>query len=251
MPALLAPPLPDGCPWSGFTPPNVDWCEEELCALVTNPANTWSNLAYFAFGISMALLARRGGRPELRLFAPASFSVGLFSLVYHASYTFFLQFFDFVGMYAFLFLPITLNAIRLGQIPGQRRLVFYLAGVAGMSAMVPLGFYTGFPIQALVLFLIVAVLWQEMAIRRRAGGELDYRWFGAALALISLAAVFSALDVTRAWCDPTTGSRVMRSGTCSPRRRSSRSSSSTEERWATRSGAGEVQPAQCSERRVL
>ena len=38
--------LPPGCPWSGFTPPNVDWCEEELCAWVVNPADTWSNLAY-------------------------------------------------------------------------------------------------------------------------------------------------------------------------------------------------------------
>ena len=38
-------------------PPNVDWCERELCALVTNPANTWSNLAYFAFGVAMLLQA--------------------------------------------------------------------------------------------------------------------------------------------------------------------------------------------------
>ncbi len=32
MPSLLAPPLPEGCPWSGFMPPNIDWCEQELNA---------------------------------------------------------------------------------------------------------------------------------------------------------------------------------------------------------------------------
>jgi hypothetical protein len=42
MSRLLAPPLPPGCPWSGFTPPNIDWCEQELCALVVNPARVSS-----------------------------------------------------------------------------------------------------------------------------------------------------------------------------------------------------------------
>ena len=81
-------------------------------------------------------------------------------------------------------------------------MLVYLAGVIGMSALVPVGFYLGFPIQALVFFLIVALLWQEFTIHRRSHDATDYRWFAAALALIAAAAVFSALDVTRAWCDP-------------------------------------------------
>lgn len=205
MPALLAPPLPEGCPWSGFTPPNVDWCERELCAIVTNPANTWSNLAYIAFGVAMVALARRADRSaaaELRLFGPASIAVGVFSLVYHASYTFFLQIFDFVGMFAFCFVPITLNAIRLGQIAPPRRWAFYAAGVLGMTALVPLGFFAGFPIQALIFVLIVAIVAQEWALRRRGAGARSYRWYLVALALISAGASFSALDVTRVFCDP-------------------------------------------------
>ncbi|MGE4609617.1 MAG: ceramidase domain-containing protein [Myxococcota bacterium] len=202
MPLLLAPPLADGCPWSGFLPPNIDWCEQELCAWVTNPANTWSNLAYFAFAIAMASITRRLGIQELRLFAPASFLVGAFSLVYHASYTFLFQFFDFVGMFAFCFVPITLNAIRLEQISGERQVWFYSVGVVAMSALVPLGYFAGFPIQALVLVLIIAIIGQEVAVHRRGGTSPDYRWYRVALALISAAAVFSALDVSRTFCDP-------------------------------------------------
>src|SRR5262245_13387782 len=38
------------CPWVGLREwgglPNVKWCEETLCAVVAEPANTWSNLAF-------------------------------------------------------------------------------------------------------------------------------------------------------------------------------------------------------------
>jgi hypothetical protein len=201
MPPLLAPPLPPGCPWSGWTPPNVNWCEEELCAWVTNPADTWSNLAYIALGIWMWRLARRSGRPELRLFGPASVAVGVFSGAYHASYTWFLQFFDFVGMFLFCFLVLTLNALRLGWIAPRHQTAFYLAGTALLSALVPAGFAVGFPIQALVFVLILAMVGQEIVLRRRSAG-VDYRPYAAALALLGAAAVCSALDVTRVWCDP-------------------------------------------------
>lgn len=187
-------------------PPNVDWCERELCAWVTNPANTWSNLAYFGFAMTMALLARRPssrqGAPELRLFAPASFVSGAFSLIYHASYTFLLQFFDFVGMFVFLFVPITLNAIRLGQISSERQVRFYIIAVVTMSGLVPIGYFSGFPIQAIVFVLIIALIGQEVLIHRRGIASPDYRFYFAAIGLISAAAVFSALDVSRIFCDP-------------------------------------------------
>jgi hypothetical protein len=72
--------------------------------VIVNPADTWSNLAYIAFGLWMMREARRGGRRDLALFGPASIAVGVFSGAYHASYTWMLQFFDFVGMFLFCFL---------------------------------------------------------------------------------------------------------------------------------------------------
>lgn len=202
MARRLAPALPEGCPWSGWTPPNVDWCEEELCAWVTNPANTWSNLAYVVLGVALWRLAARSGRPELRLFGPASIVVGIFSGIYHASYTWFLQFFDFVGMFVFCFLVLALNATRLGWIAPRRRLPAYLSGVAAASALVPVAFDAGFPIQAIVFLLIVAMLGQELVLRRHAAPGTDYRPYFVALALLTAAGVCSALDVTRVWCDP-------------------------------------------------
>jgi hypothetical protein len=206
MPAFLAPPLPPGCPWSGWTPPNVDWCEEELCSLVVNPAGTWSNLAYVVLGVLMILAARRIPKPQrapsLDLFGPASILVGLSSLVYHASYTYFFQFFDFVGMFLFCFTVITANALRLGWIGPERRIAFLTGSVVGASALVPLVGETSFPIQGLVGLLIAAILGQEALLWRRAPRAAPYALFGLALALLAAAAAASLADVTRAWCDP-------------------------------------------------
>jgi hypothetical protein len=203
MAPLLAPPLPPGCPWSGFTPPNVDWCEAELCAWVTNPANTWSNLLYLVLGVVMWRQARRRQSHALSLFGPASIAVGVFSLIYHASYTWFLQFFDFVGMFLFCFVVLTLNARRLGWIAPQRQTAFYGVGVALFSGLVPVLFSQGIPIQGLVLILILTMIGQELVLKSRASPPRpDYRLWYAALAAIGLAATLSLLDVTRTWCDP-------------------------------------------------
>ena len=202
MSRLLAPPLPPGCPWSGFTPPNVDWCEEELCAWITNPANTWSNLLYVLLGIAMWREARRDGRPSLALFGPTSIAVGVFSFAYHASYTWMLQFFDFVGMFLFCFVVLAQGALRLGWIGPRRRTAFFCVGVAASSALVPVLFDAGIPIQGIVGILVLAIIGQEILLLRRDGPRPAHRIWWGAVALIALAGAFSLLDVTRVWCDP-------------------------------------------------
>ncbi len=205
MPRYTVDSLPLECPWGGFTPPNVDWCEEELCAWVVNPADTWSNLIYIVLGVVMWRSARRDSAPILGLFGPASIAVGVFSFAYHASYTYFLQFFDFVGMFVFCFTVITANALRLGWIGEGRRWHFFLGGVAIFSALVPVVSESPVPIQALVGFLIAAIIEQEILLKRKAQASdppVAYGPFFASLALMAAAGGFSLADVTRTWCDP-------------------------------------------------
>jgi len=197
---LLAPPLPPGCPWSSFTPPNVDWCEEELCAWIVNPADTWSNLVYVALGLWMWRAAR--GRSDLRLFGPAGVAVGVFSFAYHASYTWALQFLDFVGMFLFCFTVLARNASRLGWIAPQREARFFALGVAGASALVPVLFELGVPIQLTVALCIAVALGQEAWLRRSPGVPPLPRSYWLGLALLGAAALCSLLDVTRVACDP-------------------------------------------------
>ncbi|MBM4383677.1 MAG: ceramidase domain-containing protein [Deltaproteobacteria bacterium] len=198
----LAPALPPGCPWSGFTPPNVDWCEREACAWIVNPAEAWSNVAYLLGALAMWRLARTSSSGDLAHFAPASLAVGAFSFAYHASYTWLLQFFDFVGMFVFCFLVLARNAVRLGWIAPQRERAAWLAGTVAASACVPPLFYAGVPIQATVFVLILGSVAQELALFRRRDASASYASYWAALALLAAASAFSLADVTRAWCDP-------------------------------------------------
>ena len=202
MPRLLAPALPPGCPWSGFTPPNLDWCEEEMCAWIVNPADTWSNLLYVVLGIWMWRTARSKGRDDLALFGPASIAVGVFSFAYHASYTWAFQFLDFVGMFVFCFPVLARNTSRLGWIEPRREVRFFALGVLGASALVPVLFELGVPIQLTVAACIGVALGQEAALRRRSPGVVFPRSYVVGLVLLALAALCSALDVTRVVCDP-------------------------------------------------
>ena len=199
---LLAPPLPPGCPWSGFTPPNVNWCEAERCAAIVNPSDAWSNLLYLLLGLWMWRVARREGRADLARFGPASLAIAVFSFAYHASYTFALQFFDFVAMFLFSFTVIARNAVRLRWIDASRETRFFAAGVALLSGSVPPLFALGFPIQALVGGCIAAGLAQEWKLRRRDGPRLAYAHYRLGLAFLGAAAIASLLDVTRIACDP-------------------------------------------------
>ncbi|MFQ5514042.1 MAG: ceramidase domain-containing protein [Myxococcota bacterium] len=202
MPLPPVPPLPPGCPWSGWTLPNLKWCEENLCAWITAPANTWSNLAYLLLGLVMWRQARRRPGSPVALFAPASLFLGLASGVYHASYTFFFQFFDFVGMFVFCFLILGMNARRLGWIAEPRLATAIGVGVVISSAALPLLFRAGIPIQLMVVILIGIALAQETVLWRRCRERGAYRLYAVAVGLLAAGALCSALDLSRVLCDP-------------------------------------------------
>ncbi len=197
--------LEPGCPWytlSEMRLPNVDWCEMQQCAYVVEPANTWSNLGYVAVGVALWFLARRSPSPQLRFVAPAAVLVGLASGIYHASYTFALQILDFLGMYVFCYLLLTLNLRRMGVLGADdwwRRFWQLVVGTTVLTVAID---FLEVPIQGLVFLLIVAIIATELRVRRREA-PATLRWFALAIGLLTAGAVFSVLDVTRTWCDPT------------------------------------------------
>ena len=195
-------PLAPGCPWeplSSFWLPNVRWCEAQLCSIVVEPANTWSNLGYVFAGLALLALGRRRGDRTLRVFGAAEIVVGVASFVYHMSYTGVLQVLDFLGMYVFTNLLIALNLLRLGWLSRERFGPAYATSVVALTALTVALRFTPFPIQGLVFGAILAIVATELL--QRAPG-IDRRFFWASLATLTVAAVFSAADVTGAFCEP-------------------------------------------------
>jgi ceramidase len=196
--------LTPGCPWwalSELRLPNVDWCEAQRCSWIVEPANTGSNLAYLIVGLALCWVARGSSSSQLRFFGPAALIVGFSSGIYHASYTFVLQILDFFAMYVFCYLLITVNLRRLGVLGAGTWRRWYWLLVAGTTALTVAIDFLEVPIQGIVFLLIVAIAASETWLWRRERGA-SHGLFLLALAFLTAGGVFSALDVTRTWCDP-------------------------------------------------
>lgn len=210
---MTVPPMAPGCPWSevaNFWLPNIKWCEAQVCSIVVEPANTWSNLAYILIGL--LLLARASARARraaphrmARTFGRAEIVVGVFSFAFHMSYSGILQVLDFAAMFVFVGLTLSLNLVRLGWLPERLRVRAYVLGVVALTGLVVGLRFTPFPIQLVTPVLILATAATELVLwwRGRSRRQPDlYRWFLASLLLLIGAAVCSALDAARIWCDP-------------------------------------------------
>ena len=59
-----------GCPWHDaqqtYGAPNINWCEPSTCGLISEPANSWSNLGFFIIAIA---LLKKMHEPIIRFYA--------------------------------------------------------------------------------------------------------------------------------------------------------------------------------------
>ncbi len=188
-----------GCPWYDLHlrfPPNIDWCEEKVCALVMTPFNSWTNLAYLIAAALMWGAARHSKNTTVRLFAPATAVTGVTSFVYHQSLNAFSQVLDFFGMYAFCVLLLMANLSRTSQWPaGARGIQRYGLAVVALTGLTGASFILGLPAQAFVALLIVLIIWSELV-----QNAASRRCFWLSVLAMGVAAVFSALDLARIGC---------------------------------------------------
>lgn len=202
----IAEQLQPGCPWAevnhALGQPNLKWCEATQCAWVTEPANTWSNLAYWAAALLMFAWARRDARASIRWMPLAVAFLGACSFAYHASSTFAFQVFDFIGMFGVLFGPLVLNLIRRGSLDPSRGPLAYTALCAAGLALVFAGRALRLPYQGLIAIGAAVTVGSELWAMPPARRPASYRDFTLGVGLLVLAQIFSLLDLTRSWCDP-------------------------------------------------
>lgn len=202
---MPAPWIDEGCPWYDlhrWMPPDIEWCEAATCSVISEPANTWSNLAYIALGL-WVLARSRGAAPGLgRAFGPAMVLVGVFSFAYHASANFIGQWLDFVGMFAFAALPLTVNVRRLRPMPAPTALRLYLGLVTAASLSVIALYALHVPVQLTIAAFVVATLVLEALATARGGRAQDYGALAFAVGTLVLALFVRELDRQRLWCEP-------------------------------------------------
>lgn len=204
-PALIPTPIPPGCPWhelSQYGLPNVNWCEETLCAVINEPANAWSNLAYILVAAVLFWIARPSQSAAMKRFAPAVFTVGTLSFCYHATNVHITQVLDFLAMYIFCYLLLLINVQRLGLIKGSAMRVALLGSTLLSTALTAGLVRIGFPIQSLIAALTLAIVVTELLLYRRAQQSYSLRYFGLSLLALLAGTACSAVDATRRLCDP-------------------------------------------------
>jgi hypothetical protein len=86
------------CPWTGFAQTTSSFCEEAVCGVVREPANTWSNVGFFVVGFAMLRLDT-GNVPRLvRRFGYVCIFLGVGSALFHATRTYLGGLLDTAGM---------------------------------------------------------------------------------------------------------------------------------------------------------
>ncbi|MBI2605394.1 MAG: ceramidase domain-containing protein [Deltaproteobacteria bacterium] len=192
---------PAGSPWSGYAAATMKYCEANLCGWIAQPANTFSNLGIVIVGIWLAVLSsRRTDARPLKLIGPIAIALGITSLAYHASYTFFWQFFDLSSMFLFSTLLLVLNLQRLGAL-SQRAIVptYVILNVVSMALLWAIKGKIGMVIFGLQLLAAVAV---EVMVSRVAVTRVNYKDLWRTLVTFLAAYTFWILDYTGAVCNP-------------------------------------------------
>ena len=200
-------PHPEGCYWHSWAEqlgaPNIKWCEPTVCGFISEPANTWSNLAYLVVaGICFAVWLRNRN-PTARWIAPAIFIMGAGSFIYHMSNNRVTQLVDFIGMFFWIFLLVAIDVRRFGWLARRGAQLLYWLLVIGASFGIWGLYAIGFPFQSVIGILAGVLIVMEIWLRLRAGpGKFSMRWFFIALGLLGVAEAFSLMDINRIWCNP-------------------------------------------------
>jgi hypothetical protein len=187
------------CPWAGFTPANLRFCERPLCGFVTEPANTWTNVGFLAVGLVVIALARRDHAPRAGLLGPIALATAVASSALHATSTFVGQALDQGVMLFESALFVVLNLDRLSRRPPRQLGLIYASIVAPSVALL-----LAFPESGIALFVthVVVFLALELRLAFRDFAKTRYR------ALAGVGATFVAsyalwwLDRLGVVCDP-------------------------------------------------
>ncbi len=182
--------------------PNIKWCEETLCQVVSEPANTWSNIGYILAAFVIYLWAKKTKHTELKWLAPAMFLMGACSLYYHLSNFYISQILDFVGMYLFVFWLLVLNLRKAKLITRKMQVPAHI--IISLLATLTLHYMylNHIKFQMIIAIGVLTILICEFLAYKRSSVKRHYKYFFTGIILVGLAQLASQLDLQRIWCDP-------------------------------------------------
>jgi hypothetical protein len=188
----------EACPWDGYDPATIKFCEARLCAWVVEPANAYTSLTKTLAGLAILWSCRRN-RDALILVGIAAFLQGFFGFSFHATGAFWGEALDVSGMFTISGLFLAFAARRLYGW-SDRALALSFVSLVALSVGIlltvrPSGIY---------LFTAQIVLWVllEAQLYRTRGQATDYRYLRFLVLTFAIAFGVWIADITEVACDP-------------------------------------------------
>lgn len=189
------------CPFEGFEPATMKFCEENLCSYIKQPANTWSNLAYIFVGIFLWFKIRKEtNSSSLLLFSISAVLVGINSFLYHASFIFYTQVLDLTSMFLLSCLLIAFNLKRAGWIQEKKlNLIYLLSVLISLALLLLIKKKSG---EYIFGIHIGIALFLELLIVLRKNIYPKYRNLQIAIGIFLISYIAWILDITGILCSP-------------------------------------------------
>lgn len=187
------------CPYDEWAPSTHEWCEEQLCSWVREPANTFSNSAYLIVGILILVKCREKVYPHLKLLGWFAILLCFMSGFYHATSSFFGEVLDYGSMFLISSYLLTANFSRLYKWTHQK--MTFVASVLFIISIVGLVQFrtVGAPLFGIQ---IVAALIVEFIMDRQGRPRPNYRPLLITCGLFLAAYGVWNLDTNKIVCDP-------------------------------------------------
>jgi hypothetical protein len=186
------------CPWAGFDPATIEFCEQRLCAWVVEPAAAWTSLTKTLVGIAI-LWSCRKHKDALITIGVAAFLQGFFGFALHATGTFWGEALDVSGMFTISGLFLAFAARRLYGW-STRTVVLFFCGLVALSVGILLAVRpSGIWVFSAQIFLWVLL---EIQLYREQGESTDYRYLKILVITFAVAFGVWILDFTGWVCDP-------------------------------------------------
>lgn len=196
--------------WSAYTPASCTatrcFCEApRFGSLILQPANSWSSFGYVFAGFLMIVLAKARGwgsamTPATAIaFGITAITVGLGSVLLHATLTLWGQFFDVLGMYLVGSFLLVSALARWRRISDRRAIMLYLLLCAALIAMLIAVPEVRRWLFALVLILAIAV---ELGFARPRRPGVRLRFYLLGIVVNAVAFILWNLDQHGYACMP-------------------------------------------------
>jgi energy-converting hydrogenase Eha subunit E len=201
--AMLENPHQPGCPWyqhaEVFGAPDIKYCEQTLCQIISEPALTWTNLPIIFVGVLAVVYSGRSQNPWLKSLGLSVAAMGLLSFLYHLSNNFLTQLFDYIGMYFFVALVILLGLLKVGRVSKDKIVSFYLMGMFAFTVGIVSFHLLQIPKQLIVVAGALPIYLEYKSYRVGSG---LVKWLILSVGFFALALTCQILDINRVFCDP-------------------------------------------------